>query len=189
MKIFRAVKRNFISQLFGENKYDIYKVWGMLGHNGIDWSLEMGDPVYYDVDIRGTVITTEVDSNGGIGIDIITEGDIIYKHRYWHLKEVLVKAGDIVETGDIIAYGDNTGWSTGSHLHRGLKPQKIDSYGNYTNLYPENGYTGAIDYLPFLENIFVLDKMEQLKKLKYSLLERIFLILKQIIEIMLKGQK
>ena len=188
MKIFRSIQRNFISQLFGENKHDIYKQWGMKGHNGIDWSLEMGTPVYFDVDCRGEVLKTELDSNGGIGLDIITNDGIIYKHRYWHLKETLVKAGDIVETGDIIAYGDNTGWSTGSHLHRGLKPQKKDAFGNYTNLYPGNGYWGAIDYLPFLENIFVLDKMEQLKKLKYNLLQRIFLILKQIIDILLKGR-
>ena len=36
---------------------------------------------------------------------------------YAHLKDVTVNAGDIVTKGQTIGHCDNTGWSTGSHLH------------------------------------------------------------------------
>lgn len=37
--------------------------------------------------------------------------------RYAHLMSTAVKVGDTVTQGQTIGYCDNTGWSTGSHLH------------------------------------------------------------------------
>ena len=47
------------------------------------------------------------------------------KTIYWHLiKEIPVKVGQKVQAGDVVGYADNTGFSTGDHLHFGLKPQE-----------------------------------------------------------------
>ena len=165
MKIYRAIKKNRITQLFGENKNPIYKEFGMLGHNAIDFSVPTGTSLYYDVDTKGVVYKTETDSSGGIGLDIIskdTDGQF-YKHRYWHLEKHAVKVGDMVETGDLIAYTDNTGLSTGSHLHRGLKPVSKGADGVFHNKLQGNGYFGGIDMMPFFKNIYVLDYVANLK--------------------------
>lgn len=181
MKIYRALKLNWITQRFGENKLPIYKELGLLSHNGLDFAAYPGSPLYWDVDTRGTVYKLETDSKGGIGLDIISEDNgTFYKHRYWHLKGYAVKVGDIVETGDLIAYADNTGLSTGSHLHRGLKPVYSHTDGSYSNMYQNNQMWGAIDPEPFLKNVFVVDYVANLKG-QISIMRKIILLYEQLL--------
>jgi len=164
MLILRALKLNYRTQKFAENRLPIYKEMGMAGHSGVDWAAYPGSPLYWDVDTKGIVYNLEVDDKGGIGLDIIskdTDGQE-YKHRYWHLKGYACKVGDVVETGDLIAYADNTGYSTGSHLHRGLKPVAKDNNGRYYNIYQNNRYWGAISMDEFFINVFVLDYLDNL---------------------------
>ncbi len=65
-----------------------------------------------------------------------------------------------IKRGDLIGFADNTGFSTGDHLHFGLKPIKTANggpispedatdVGNYQNLEQLNGYAGAIDPSPY----------------------------------------
>lgn len=190
MKIYRAVQQNWISQKFGQNKLSMYKELGLLGHNGWDFVCEDKAPLYFDVDCKGTVIKQYLDSGGGNGIDIITEDkDGIFKHRYWHLHSFNIVPGDIVESGDLIGLCDNTGRSTGTHLHRGLKPAYLDKNGNYKNTDQNNGYWGAIDQEPFMKNIFILDEIENLKKTlsvlqtQTSLLQRLVELLKLLFKL------
>ena len=141
----------------------LYKGWGMLGHNGVDFAAIDEEPVCFDCSCKGTVLSCKVDSAGGLGIEILTEEeDEIFKHRYWHLKSFSCKAGDIVESGQIIGLADNTGISTGTHLHRDMKRMARDSYGNLYKAEPNNGYLGAEDIMPYFRNIFVLDVMNNL---------------------------
>ncbi len=180
MKIYRSCKTNLISQCFGENKNSIYKEWNLAGHNGIDWLIQDGEPVYFDVDGRGKVIEVSLDYSAGLGVVVQTEG---FKHIFWHLKRVDVKVGDIVETGDLLGLGDSTGYSTGPHLHRGLK--KCDENGITINR--DNSYDGAIDPILFLQNIWVVDKKKFLEE-KLSVLTGIVNLLKLLIGLKTKGR-
>jgi len=186
MKIYRSLKTNIITQKFGENKIPIYKQRGLLGHNGWDWKAYDGEPLYFDVLSEGTVYQKHTDSAGGLGLDIITQdknGDY-WKQRYWHLKSYKCEIGDIVETGQLIALADNTGRSTGTHLHRGLKPQRIDPNGNFRNKFPKNGYRGGVDIEPYFKNVY--SRKIWLIKNQISLIQRIIKILTLQIKISLK---
>lgn len=149
---------------------------GLDGHNGIDFYALDGTPVYAAHD---GVCYPEVDSSGGNGVVIRTLEDYDYngqavrfKTIYWHLKKAnaVVHMGDIVKAGDLIGYADNTGVSTGSHLHFGLKPQAwTEADWTWYNSAQNNGYLGAIDPAPYFNKYYAVDA------------QKVFTILKQII--------
>ena len=128
-----------LSQGFGSNP-EMYKPFGIIAHNGIDFGYEDVTPVYSSHD---GVANTGEDSNKGLGVTVT---DSEKKTIYWHFKSFSVRNGQTVKTGDLLGYGDSTGFSTGPHLHYGLK--LLDSSGNVLNR--DNGYDGAIDPTPFL---------------------------------------
>jgi len=178
MNKYRPIKNNVVSQGFGENKLPIYKQSGMLGHNGIDLPCPNGTEIRFEVgDCRGKVYQKYLDIAGGLGLDVITQDkDGIFKHRYWHLRDYAVEVGQIVESGDLLGYADNTGRSTGSHLHWGLKPQIIDKNGNYKNKYPDNGYAGGIPFK--YTDIYIKDLMDNLYG-QIGILKKIIGLIKQ----------
>ncbi len=150
-----------ISQLFG-NPDPKYLELNLPGHNGIDLIANHGQPVYASHDGRAYY---EVDSHQGHGVVIITDEQFEYRGKlsyfksiYWHLvnpakdtryvspiQGFTIGKPKKVKAGDLIGYSDNTGYSTGSHLHFGLKP--CTKNGSYTE---KNAYAGAIDPLPYL---------------------------------------
>lgn len=162
-KLVLPVKPLWLNQPFGGNK-KTYAQFGLAGHNGLDMLSLHGQPVYA---AHEGIANYEVDSSQGHGVDIVSTqtydlgnfGTAYVKTRYWHLcdpKKESKYASPIygrknvkVKAGDIIGYADSTGFSTGDHLHFGLKPQGKNSKGFY-NLFPNNGYKGAIDPFPFL---------------------------------------
>lgn len=133
--------KHCIFQAFGDHLID-YSFMGLVGHNGLDIGLENGDPVFASHD--GTA-TFSQDQSKGLGVVVQTDG---YKTIYWHLLSSPHKLGESwqVKAGDLIGWGDSTGFSTGPHLHYGLK--LLDNAGNVLNR--DNGYDGAIDPLPYL---------------------------------------
>lgn len=157
-----------VNQPFGANFNNFYKESGMLGHNGIDFFALDSTPVYATHD--GRITFTGYDGGGGLGVVIRTEekfdyynpktGElepVYFKTIYWHLKKdtIKVSGGQQVKAGDLIALADNTGRSTGAHLHFGLKPMYRDTEKDWLwyNLDQNNGYMGAIDPQPYFENI------------------------------------
>ena len=145
-----------VNQFFG-NKNPIYNGLGIIGHNGIDLMAIHGQNVYAAHD--GEVSYVGVDNNEGYGVVIRTlepfdykDGQAYFKTIYWHLiKEIPVRVGQKVKRGDLIGYADNTGLSTGDHLHFGLKPQGVgENDWSWWNLEQNNGYFGAINPIPFL---------------------------------------
>ena len=181
--IFRAVKRNLLTQGFNSNPnmVEFYKKYGMSNHGGYDWLTKDGDPVYFDCSCKGFVLNTEIDNAGGLGVNVITENDgVILKHRYWHFKGFAVEAGQEVDTGCLLGYADNTGASTGSHLHRDCKEMFRDNNGNLKVKYPNNGTFGTVDISDRFENWFVLDVMDNLNA-QVSILKKVVGLIKQLI--------
>jgi hypothetical protein len=135
-----------LSQKFGENPA-MYAPLGLIGHNGLDWPTSTGTEVYASHD--GLLEYTE-DSiiisgfNRGRGVTVTNTE---CKTVYWHLMDSIVPLNGTkqVSTGDLIGHADNTGFSTGPHLHYGLK---LLENGNVLNR--NNGYDGAVDPTPYL---------------------------------------
>lgn len=146
-----------VTQGFGKNATDIYAKLGMKGHSGIDFEAPDGTPCYAAHD--GRVTYAGYDGAGGLTIVIRTEqefeyngGMTFFKTIYCHLKKDTLKVtgGQQVKAGQHIADCDNTGLSTGSHLHFGLKPiYKGEQDWQWDNIEQNNGYKGAIDPTPY----------------------------------------
>lgn len=160
----RPLKEWKITQKFGNKNPELY---GMVGHNGMDLRAKHGTPIYASHDGLGSY---QVDAKGGHGVVLITDKEYdgvdgvssYWKTIYWHMPDPLKepklaspladKTGFTqVKMGDLIGYADNTGNSTGDHLHFGLKPvAKGENWGTWYNLEQNNGYYGAVDPEPYL---------------------------------------
>jgi murein DD-endopeptidase MepM/ murein hydrolase activator NlpD len=124
-------------------------------HNGIDWPGIKGEAIVHGGMYDGWM-RTETDMAGGIGVDVVSkekvrleDGTETYiKCRYWHLSTPIGWDGKEVKHGQIIGLCGNTGASSGTHLHFGVKP--CDKEGNSLDKW--NGYYGAIDPTPYLRN-------------------------------------
>lgn len=151
------VDKVFITQDWGVNK-DIYSRFGYQGHNGIDLRIfdDNGNRASSGKVFSphsGTVLEAYFDEDGYgryLKIENDEEGSIL-----GHNKQLLVKVGDVVKEGQLVAYSDNTGWSTGTHVHWGYyrKPRN-----------KSNGYGGTIDPTPYLEGGSMSDDMMELPK-------------------------
>lgn len=150
-------------------------ILNMNGHNGEDWMSWNGEPCYFPVKLDNISwhAKNAVDSDGGIGVDIISDHKVTIgsntgyiKFRFWHLKESKVIDGQPVKFGDLIALCDSTGASSGHHLHWSAK--WCDKQGNAINKF--NGMNGASDFRDLGEfiNIFVLDEINKEIEIKKS---------------------
>lgn len=101
-----------LSSGFGYRIDPIHKV--RRPHNGIDFSLPKGTPVYATAD---GVVKVVKSSFSGYGKRIDIDHGFGYKTRYAHLDMFNVKRGQKVKRGDIIGYSGNSGKSTAPHLH------------------------------------------------------------------------
>lgn len=121
-----------LTQGFGQHP-EWYAVFGLKGHNGIDYATPTGTKLFSS--INGTVIENAYDK-GGYGNYIKIENDycgVIYAH----MKTLSpLKVGSNVKAGDVVGISGNTGNSTGSHLHFGVFPKPRNR---------DNGYAGYID--------------------------------------------
>lgn len=145
-----------------------YTALGLKGHNGLDFFALDSTPVRATHD--GEVTFTGEDSSGGLIVVVRTTekfdylGDLAYfKTVYAHLKKgtFRVKPGDKVTVGTVLALADNTGLSTGSHLHFALKPVKAgEADWQWDNIEQQNGYNGAINPFPYFNNYFAEDQAQ-----------------------------
>ncbi len=139
-----------INQRFGEDA-SRYKKFGLKGHNGIDFDLEIGTPIY--APMHGEVIVRN-SQDGGYGLHIKIRNALKASECVLaHLSRVAVSNGQFVNMGDLIGWGGNTGYSTGPHLHFGYR-RLISEDG--VNLFKwrvqdfRNGYAGYVDVLDYL---------------------------------------
>ena len=82
-------------------------------HEGADFAIPAGTAVYAPAD--GVVVLAEQLAVRGNAI-LIDHGWGVYSGLY-HLQKFNVTVGQKVKQGDLVAYSDNTGLSTGAHLH------------------------------------------------------------------------
>ncbi len=151
-----------ITQKFGERP-DVYKQFGLRGHNGIDFTGQdkrIMEKIYSP--IEGIVTVVKDDGKAGYGkfVKIRTTGaddkGRIKEVVLGHMSEITVKQGQYVYTLDPVGVEGNTGFSSGAHLHFGLRfiDAKTGDVINYGN-----GYAGYIDFFPYL--LFWASKEQQ----------------------------
>lgn len=127
-----------ITQTFGVNKASYLK-FGLQGHNGVDFGCTTGTQVVSAAD--GWIKEVGFDGGGyGNYVKIIHQG---YLTLYGHLQQAVVHVGDRVIAGQLIGLSDNTGNSSGPHLHFGVAPCD----GNGIKTLVSNGFAGYIDPL------------------------------------------
>lgn len=97
-----------VSQWFGENP-DYYSRWNLAGHNGVDYVVPVGTPVYAS---HSGIL--EACNGPTYGIHAYVRGSG-YETVYAHLSEV--RTSGSVKEGERIGLSGNTGNSTGPHLH------------------------------------------------------------------------
>ena len=218
MKIYRPLKTNWRTQEFGanlacvktndygvpirpfevikgiypqfcpENSTKFYPALGYLGHNGVDLACYYAEPIYHSGDFEG-YMKTEIDPDGGIGVDVFADKEDSqgrrFKLRYWHLKSVVGFDNKPIKPGDLIGYGDSTGASSGNHLHFSLK--EVDAFDKTLN--KTNGYAGAVDMAPYFVDEFILDYLKQTESTIIRLLQKYIDLLIKYIELLKVKQK
>jgi hypothetical protein len=130
-----------ITQYFGENP-DFYKQWGYAGHNGVDFGIPDGTPIVAAAD--GIVEKVGVEDNGYGNFVKIShmDGATKYYTYYAHLQSTFVNAGEKITAATLVGLSNNTGASTGPHLHFGIK---IDGQNP--------AYKGYLDPMPYLNGM------------------------------------
>lgn len=111
-----------VTQWYGINP-QWYQPFGLPGHEGLDIRALNGTPVLAMA--AGEVIRVETNPNSGpYGIHVrlkhIFKGQE-YRTVYAHFQAPKVQLGQKVNAGDLIGLADNTGNSSGAHLHITLK--------------------------------------------------------------------
>jgi murein DD-endopeptidase MepM/ murein hydrolase activator NlpD len=138
-----------ITQPFGLNP-QIYSKFGMKGHNGIDFGIPTGTKVFAPMD---GIVKVKDDGINGYGLHVKIRNEFKASEIVLaHLSRSSVQSGQRVNTGDLIGYSGNTGFSTGPHLHvglRNLKPDDSDIF-KWRVLEYDNGYKGYVDFYEFL---------------------------------------
>lgn len=132
----------YITQYFGQKLND-YAQFGMKGHNGIDIAAPKGTPVLAVHDGK-----VEHFTDNGYGINarlFFNEEGNQYEVTYGHFWKY--EGGPrAVKEGEVIGYVDSTGFSTGHHLHFGIRQYGFMGVENYNN-----GYFGYVDPLPLMK--------------------------------------
>lgn len=163
VRISQPLKNARLTQGFGPGSgrtQNWYKSFGWLGHNGMDFGVPKGTPVY--AVFPGKVVSTYTSSGGGKTIlyesDWMTHKGVEFKLRFfyghlWVKRPFNVKPGDRVDAGEVIGWSGNSGYySTGAHLHFQVMPYyRID--GKMVRRDSGNGYDGATDPKPLFIDV------------------------------------
>jgi len=143
------------SQGWGTNPA-MYKQYGLAGHNGWDWATPNGTPIIAPADGECIKVAEERDAKGelsGYGryCKVLCEQNGEYfVVIFGHLQSVEVNKGQKVKKFQLLALSNNTGNSTGPHVHFGIylsdaQGNKIES-NNYGG-YHDPGDTTIIDWV------------------------------------------
>ena len=90
-------------------------------HSGHDYAAVLGSQVLAAA--AGTVVLTDTLLTKGQTL-VIDHGQGVLT-GYWHLSQVLVTLGDVVQAGQVVGLVGSSGISTGAHLHWELRVQGV----------------------------------------------------------------
>lgn len=152
MKFLFPIKGSYHkTQNFGEKEMDYSKLIPSGAHNGYDYGAKRGTPVVAPDDgIIKSVYGDALPGKGGYGnyVRMYTWRDgKTFDHVLGHLLSVTVEAGKYAKRGELLGFIDSTGYSTGDHLHWGVRLR--DGNDNVINY--DNGYYGYFDFKDFIE--------------------------------------
>lgn len=152
-----------MSQDFGEDwkmkdgRY-AYQSMGINGHNGLDYAVPVGTPVY--APFEGIALFRKDKDGYGNHIKIrnpLTGWEVVLGHLVSFVEGELYRH---VYQGDLVGYSGNSGFSTAAHLHEGFRKFVIPS-GDVRLMSPaalfgcpidsyDNGFLGYRDISEFL---------------------------------------
>jgi len=135
-------RRPIVTQGFGENPH-IYRQFGLQGHNGIDFRAAIGTPVFAPMDAEVTV-TDQGDKGYGLFVRLRSHAKAL-EIVLGHLDRVRPGLPKKVNMGDLLGWSGNSGFSTGPHLHVGVRPLTPSHGGVYVPKLLTNGYGGYVD--------------------------------------------
>ena len=95
-----------------------YQYLGFGLHSGIDIPVSTGTEIFAVE--TGKVVEISDKVTAGLGI-VLYHQNLALKSVYWHLSDIPVVLGQIVQRGAFLAHSDNTGLSKGPHLHLEIK--------------------------------------------------------------------
>lgn len=138
-----------VTQWYGVNK-QYYSQFGLPGHEGLDMRAINGSRIFAAADGEVYRVTPN-DGNYGIHVRIKHMiGDQQFNTIYAHLQVANVAVGDRVTRGQVIGLADNTGNSSGAHLHFSLKLDGIGEGINDGSFFPSN----IINPVPYFSELF-----------------------------------
>ncbi|MBQ7219554.1 MAG: M23 family metallopeptidase [Synergistaceae bacterium] len=103
-----------LTSFYGKQR--VYNGQPRAGHNGADIRAATGTPIR--APFAGTVVLTGFHYYAGGSVYIDSGNGVIT--AFFHLSQIDVKKGDLVEKGQIVAKSGATGRVTGPHLHYSL---------------------------------------------------------------------
>jgi murein DD-endopeptidase MepM/ murein hydrolase activator NlpD len=115
-------------------------------HNGEDIGAPLGADVAATNDGVVRLVVDHVFSGRGVFVD----HGLGFYSMYFHLSEVLVKEGDLIQAGQIIGKVGATGRATGPHLHWGVKLNgaRVNPYALLQLPFPSRSLPGATSVAP-----------------------------------------
>ena len=154
MKVQLPIDPFELTQGFGENP-NWYVVYKLKGHNG--WDIKT---IYPDTPSGRRYITAPQDvqfykqSNDppgyGLYFEVITKAKSLWKHTFAHCHSIETFTDK--KQGETMAISDNTGNSTGPHLHWTTKRIKIVNGQHEVQDY-NNGYFGAVNPQEYVDEV------------------------------------
>lgn len=131
-----------ISQFYAQRP-EYYKQFGLNGHEGVDWATPTGVEIVAPFD--GEILRdAEAPGDKNYG-NFIAVWDPKQKIAVWfaHLLENYVSLGQKVKKGQVLGKTDNSGNSSGAHLHVNL----TEGNDQKERLNTKNGYQGFLNIL------------------------------------------
>jgi hypothetical protein len=154
--ITRPIEPFYITQGFGVNPQN-YAQFGLKGHNGWDIRTKYDDSPLGKRNILASWLMefyrqgNEGTKGYGKFFEVVVKMKRTWKLTYAHCDSI--QTFKTKKEKQTMAVSDNTGNSTGSHLHLTVKRIKINTDGSHTVLNYSNGYFGAVNPQEFFDEL------------------------------------